>query len=88
MAGNDDYLAARLEALQGGTPPRKIIARGGDREFKQMLHARRLSRETLGRAAAKRIAKVRARIIKQLTADREAQLLWRSFELKNVCENR
>ena len=82
MAGNDDYLAAKLEALQGGTPPRKIIARGGDREFKQMLHARRLRRETLGRAAAKRIAKVRAPIIKQLTANRESAAAVEEFRIK------
>ena len=81
MAGNDDYLAAR-RGTSGRNASSKIMARGGDRQFKQMLHARRLRRETLGRAAAKRIAKVRAPIIKQLTANRESAAALEEFRIK------
>ena len=70
MAQEGDYLAARVQALNGGAPPKDILARSGLHKFYERLKARHDARAAQGRENAERIAKIRAPQIASLAKDR------------------
>jgi hypothetical protein len=84
VADKDDHLTARIEALHGGKPPAKILARREERRFEQMLRARRLDREKRGRAASKRIEKVRAPLIRQLMGNPKFAAAYEAFKNEKI----